>query len=206
MGSRPPIVGCVREKFLDVDPLIPVVDDKQIPESLSRKDCAPIIEEPRGVTWGAYIFVVLYSGDHHHADPHTPLLGGCPPHLRYLLEAGQGGPCLPSRPSGPRRRRRATPPNGLRDAALYLFGAAQMGPSLCHRGHAGAGGSPPLRATAQNHLRDGTAPQSPRRPRPPGAGRPLLAVGSPATCHGVGPTERVAGRVREGARGSEKEY
>src|SRR5260370_3688650 len=58
--------------------------DKQIPESLSRKDCAPIIEEPRGVTWGAYIFVVLYSGHHHHADPQTPLLGGCPPHHRYL--------------------------------------------------------------------------------------------------------------------------
>ena len=32
---------------------------KQIPENLSRKGCAPIIGEPRGVTWGAYIFVVF---------------------------------------------------------------------------------------------------------------------------------------------------
>ncbi len=47
---------------------------KQIPENLSRKGCAPIIGEPRGVTWGTYIFVVVYSGDHHHADPHTALL------------------------------------------------------------------------------------------------------------------------------------
>jgi hypothetical protein len=49
-------------------------DYEQIPENLSRKGCAPIIGEPRGVTWGAYIFVVVYSGDHYHADPQTALL------------------------------------------------------------------------------------------------------------------------------------
>src|SRR5207302_3433650 len=44
---------------------------KQIPENLSRKGCAPIIGEPRGVTWSVYIFVVFYSGDHSYADPQT---------------------------------------------------------------------------------------------------------------------------------------
>src|SRR5437660_11434846 len=46
---------------------------KQIPENLSRKGCAPIIGQPRGVTWSAYIFVVFYSGDHSYADPQTAL-------------------------------------------------------------------------------------------------------------------------------------
>jgi hypothetical protein len=48
-------------------------DNKQLPENLSRKGCAPIIREPRGVTWGADIFVVFYSGDHPYADPQTAL-------------------------------------------------------------------------------------------------------------------------------------
>src|SRR2546425_399621 len=46
---------------------------QQLPENLSRKGCAPIIREPRWVTWGASIFVVFYSGDHPHADPQTTL-------------------------------------------------------------------------------------------------------------------------------------
>jgi len=46
---------------------------KQLPENLSRKGCAPIIREPHGVTWGADIFVVVYSGDHPYADPQTAL-------------------------------------------------------------------------------------------------------------------------------------
>jgi hypothetical protein len=46
---------------------------EQIPENLSRKSCAPIIEELREVMWSAYIFVVFYSGDHPHADPQTAL-------------------------------------------------------------------------------------------------------------------------------------
>ena len=60
---------------VDVEDTETVIDMyKQIPENLSRKGCAPIIGEPRGVTWGAYIFVVVYAGDHHHADPQTALL------------------------------------------------------------------------------------------------------------------------------------
>jgi hypothetical protein len=47
--------------------------NKQIPENLRRKGCAPILGEPREVTWGAYIVVVVYTGDHHHADPQTAL-------------------------------------------------------------------------------------------------------------------------------------
>src|SRR2546429_8469476 len=47
--------------------------NKQIPENLSRKGCAPIIGEPRGVTRSVYIFVVFYSGDHSYADPQTAL-------------------------------------------------------------------------------------------------------------------------------------
>jgi hypothetical protein len=46
---------------------------QQLPENLSRKDCAPIIEESREVMWSAAIFVVFYSGDHPHADPQTAL-------------------------------------------------------------------------------------------------------------------------------------
>ena len=47
--------------------------NEQNPENLSRKGYAPIIGEPRRVTWGAYISVVFYSGDHSHADPQTAL-------------------------------------------------------------------------------------------------------------------------------------
>jgi len=43
--------------------------DKQNPKNLSRKGYAPIIREPRGVTWGACISVVFYSGDPSYADP-----------------------------------------------------------------------------------------------------------------------------------------
>jgi hypothetical protein len=52
---------------------VPSADFEQLPENLSRKGCAPIIREPRGVTWGADIFVVFYSGDHPYADPQTAL-------------------------------------------------------------------------------------------------------------------------------------
>ena len=47
---------------------------EQLPENLRRKGYTPIIGKSRGVTWGACIFVVVYSGDPHHADPQTALL------------------------------------------------------------------------------------------------------------------------------------
>src|SRR5207253_9644303 len=106
-------------------------DQKQIPENLSRKGCAPIIGKPRGVTWSAYIFVVFYSGDHYYADPQTPLSRAGPPHLGDLPQADQGGPCVPPCSSRARRRQRPPPPNRLRLPALYLFRAAQVGLSLC---------------------------------------------------------------------------
>jgi hypothetical protein len=46
---------------------------QQNPKNLSRKGYAPIIREPRGVTWGACISVVFYSGDPSYADPYTAL-------------------------------------------------------------------------------------------------------------------------------------
>jgi type IV secretory pathway VirJ component len=46
---------------------------QQLPENLSRKGCAPIIEESREARWSADIFVVFYSGDPPHADPQTAL-------------------------------------------------------------------------------------------------------------------------------------
>src|SRR6266568_5167271 len=119
-------------------------------------------------------------------------------------EADQGGPCLPSHPSGPRRRGRATPPNRLRYAPLYLGRAAQMGPSFCHPGHAGTRGSPTLRASPQSHLRIGTAPQSPRRPRPPGAWLHILPVELSRARHRLRPADRGPTRSRKCARGVKK--
>ena len=82
--GRPVPRQLLRNELLDLTTIVPATAyhrrsyaerySKQIPENLSRKGCAPIIGEPRGVTWGAYIFVVVYAGDHHHADPQTALL------------------------------------------------------------------------------------------------------------------------------------
>ena len=72
--------------------------------------------------------------------------------------------------------------------SLYLFRPAQVGLSLCQPGHAGAGGSPALRSTAQSHLRVGTAPQSPRRSRPPAAWLPLFPMELSRTRHRRWPT------------------
>src|SRR5438132_10880887 len=89
-----------------------------------------------------------------------------------LLETDERGAGLSPCPSRARGRQRPTPPNGLRHAALYLFRPAQVGPSLREPGYPGLGRSPPPRSTHESHVRVGTAPQSPRRSRPPGARRP----------------------------------
>src|SRR5262249_48704666 len=47
---------------------------KQLPGNLSRKGFVPIRGKGRRVTWDYfYIFVVVYCGDHLHADPQTAL-------------------------------------------------------------------------------------------------------------------------------------
>src|SRR5215510_6588861 len=113
-----------------------------------------------------YIFGVVFPGDHHDVDPQTPLFRSGAPHLGNLPQADQGGPCLPPCPSGARSRRRAPPPNRVRLATLYLFRAAQMGPSLRQPGRPRLGGSPPPRSPSQSDLWPGARPRSARRPRP----------------------------------------
>ena len=63
-------------------------------------------------------------------DPQTPLSRAGTPHLGYLPQADEGSAHLPPCPSRARGRPRAPSPNGIRLAALYLFCAAQVGPSL----------------------------------------------------------------------------
>jgi hypothetical protein len=46
---------------------------KHLLGNLSRKGCVPIRGSACSVTQDTYIFVVLYSGDHPHADPQTAL-------------------------------------------------------------------------------------------------------------------------------------
>src|ERR1700745_647834 len=93
-----------------------------------------------------YIFVVVFPGDPPYADPQTPLSRSGSPPLGYLPPADQGGSYLPPCPSRARGRPRAPPPKGVRRAALDLFSAAQVGPSLCQPGSPRLGGSPPPRS------------------------------------------------------------
>jgi hypothetical protein len=78
---------------------------------------------PRGMFGG------VFSGDHHDADPQTPLSRSGAPPLGNLPQADQGGPCLPPCPSGARNRRGAPPPHRVRLAPLALGCAAPRGPS-----------------------------------------------------------------------------
>src|SRR4029453_7318002 len=94
----------------------------------------------------------------------------------YLPQTSQGGPYLPPCPSRARGRPRAPPPNGVRLAALYLFRAAQVGPSLRQPGSPRLGGSPPPRSPTQSDLRASAPPRSTRRPRPPPARLQPFAV------------------------------
>ena len=61
---------------------------------------------------------------------------------------------------------------------------------FAHQGTPGLGGSPALRSTAQSHLRAGTAPQSPRRSRPPGARLPPFPMELSRTRHRLSPPDR----------------
>ena len=61
---------------------------------------------------------------------------------------------------------KAAPPNRLRHTVFYLFRAAQVGPSLCPPGPTRPRRPPTLWATAESHVRVGTAPPAPHRSRP----------------------------------------
>src|SRR5215469_8598537 len=93
-----------------------------------------------------------------HADPQTPPSPTSPPPLGYLPQADEGSAHLPPCPSRARSRPRAPSPNGIRLAALYLFGAAQVGPSLRQPRGPRLGGSPPPRSPTQSDLCAGTPP------------------------------------------------
>src|SRR4029453_18400789 len=112
----------------------------------------------------------------------------------YLPQTSQGGPYLPPCPSRPRGRPRAPPPNGVRLAALYLFRAAQVGPSLCQPGRPRLGGSPPPRAPPQSDPRARPPPRSARRPRSPPARLQPFAVELSGTRDGARPPDRGPGQ------------
>ena len=78
----------------------------------------------------------------------------------------------------------------LRHLPLGEFCPAQMGAALCPAGPQGLRGSPPLRSTAQSHVRAGTAPQSPRRSRPPPASAPSFPMELPRTRDRARPADR----------------
>src|SRR5205807_4400581 len=72
-----------------------------------------------------------------------------------------------------------------------------MGTALYAGGAPGLAGSTALRATAQSHVRAGTAPQSPRRSRPPPAWRDLFPMELSRTGDRLRPRNRAPPRPRE---------
>src|SRR5262249_9826083 len=171
---------------------------EQLQRNLSRKDFVPI----RGAMGYVprCIVVVVFPGDPPYANPQTPLSRSGAPHLGYFPQADQGGPPLPPCPSRARGRPRAPPPNGVRLAALYLFRAAQVGPSLCQPGCARLGGSPPPRPPPPTDLRAGAPPRRPRTPSPLPPGRYPFSVELSGTRHGSRPPDRRPTEPRERPR------
>jgi hypothetical protein len=122
------------------------------------------------------------------------------PALDTFLKQTKEARIFPPCPSRVRGRPRAPPPNGVRLAALYLFRAAQVGPSLRQPGSPRLGGSPPPRSPAQSDLRVGTSARSARRPRPPRARLQPFPVELSGTRHRARPPDRRPPQPRERPR------
>src|SRR5215470_661325 len=96
------------------------------------------------------------------APPQKPLSRSCAHDLRHAAQAGQGGAGLSPCPGCPCGGRGSPYLYRLRDLPLGQFCPAEMGAALCAGGAPGLAGSSTLRSPTQNHVRAGTAPQSPR--------------------------------------------
>jgi hypothetical protein len=132
----------------------------------------------------------FFAKEHSHAPPQKPLSRACAADLRDRPEADPGGSGLSPGAGRPCGRGWPPCPHRLYDLPLGQFRPQKVGAALCAGGGPGLAGSPALRATAHSHLRVGTAPQSPRRPRPLGAGLPLLPVELSRACHRLSPAHR----------------
>ena len=152
---------------------------------------------------GAAIFVVFYSGDHDHADPKLHFSEDALPTLDTFLKRTKEARVF-RRTQAVRAVVTGQRLQTVSDTLHFTYSSLQNGSIVLPPRARRTRGSPPLRASPQSHLRLRTAPQSPRRPRPPGAWLRILPVELSRARHRLSPANRCPTRSRKCARGVKK--